>query len=100
MQAKKFQRRTENFICENCGQEVVGDGYTDHCPNCLWGKHVDVNPGDRMSSCGGLMEPIGIELKAGKYIIEYKCKKCNYKFHVKSAGSDNVDKIIEISNGI
>jgi Zn finger protein HypA/HybF involved in hydrogenase expression len=36
---KNFVRRKENFICEACGKKVTGDGYTDHCPACLWGKH-------------------------------------------------------------
>jgi len=44
---KKFQKRIENFTCEKCGLFVKGTGYTDHCPNCLWSKHMDINPGDR-----------------------------------------------------
>ena len=57
-----FIRKIENFTCNNCGTFVVGDGYTNHCPNCLFSKHVDTSPGDRKSSCKGLMEPIGIEI--------------------------------------
>lgn len=53
MQEKKFQRQIEDFVCEKCGKEVKGDGYTDHCPRCLRSKHVDVNPGDRRSKCNG-----------------------------------------------
>ena len=26
---------------------MKGNGYTNHCPKCLWSKHVDINPGDR-----------------------------------------------------
>ena len=55
---KKFTKRKENFICENCGHFVVGNGFTNHCPNCFFSKHVDINPGDRLCSCNGLMKPI------------------------------------------
>lgn len=65
MAAKKFKRTKEDFIGESCGFKVRGDGYTNHCPNCLWGKHVDVNPGDRQSDCRGMMEPVGVEMKKG-----------------------------------
>ena len=28
--SKLFQKRKEDFICEKCGKEVVGNGYTNH----------------------------------------------------------------------
>ena len=96
MQEKRFQKRVEDFVCEHCGAKVKGKGYTDHCPRCLWAKHVDVNPGDRKSQCGGLMEPIGAEVKSDGYIIYYRCTKCNYRHRVKSAPDDNFDEIIKI----
>ena len=52
---KKFIKVKEDFVCEHCGAEVKGDGYTNHCPKCLWSKHVDVHPGDRAAECGGMM---------------------------------------------
>ena len=60
---KKFYKSDESFICENCGKEVEKLNYTsrDHCPYCLYSKHVDINPGDRMNTCKGLLKPIGIE---------------------------------------
>ena len=69
--AKRFQRKIEDFVCANCGAKIKGNGYTNHCPACLWSKHVDINPGDRASVCGGLMKPIDIELKKGKYVLLY-----------------------------
>ena len=56
-----FNRKKENFVCENCGEKVEGNGYTNHCPNCLWSKHVDINPGDRAETCHGLLKPIAVE---------------------------------------
>jgi hypothetical protein len=94
---KKFQRKIENFVCANCGAKVKGNGYTNHCPNCLWSKHVDINPGDRASDCGGLMEPIGIELKNGEYILTLNCLKCGHIRKNKTISEDNFDKIVELA---
>ena len=58
MMTKKFQRTKEDFTCEKCNLVVNGSGYTNHCPRCLWSKHVDVNPGDRQATCQGFMEPV------------------------------------------
>jgi Zn finger protein HypA/HybF involved in hydrogenase expression len=95
-----FKRNIEDFKCENCGNEVVGNGYTNHCPKCLYSKHVDINPGDRASSCGGLMEPISIEKKNGEERIIHKCKKCGFEKVNKIQKDDNFDLIIEISKKI
>ena len=97
---KKFNRRIENFICEHCGTEVYGNGYTNHCPNCLWSKHVDVNPGDRAADCGGLMEPVGVELKNGEYILLQKCKKCGHLRKNKVSPEDNFEEIIKLSRSM
>ena len=58
--------KKEPYICENCGTPVMGGRYNNHCPKCLWSKHVDDKvPGDRASTCQQLMQPVGI-LKGGK----------------------------------
>jgi len=93
---KKFQRTKENFVCENCHQEIIGNGYTNHCPHCLWSKHVDVNPGDRLSLCQGLMEPINIELKQGNYFILHRCLKCGYEKINKTAEDDDFETILAL----
>lgn len=95
---KKFTRHIEDFTCEHCGTHVSGNGYTNHCPNCLWSKHVDNNPGDRASNCGGLMRPIGIETKNGEYIIIHKCEKCGKKISQSASENDNINEIIAISS--
>ena len=47
---KLFSKKDESFVCENCKKEVEVLNYTsrDHCPFCLYSKHVDINPGDRL----------------------------------------------------
>ncbi|HJJ07809.1 MAG TPA: RNHCP domain-containing protein [Bacilli bacterium] len=48
----------------------------DHCNNCLCSKHVDINPGDRLSTCLGTLRPIGVEkTKKDMFKIIYKCDK-------------------------
>ncbi|OGI27194.1 MAG: hypothetical protein A2359_01545 [Candidatus Moranbacteria bacterium RIFOXYB1_FULL_43_19] len=98
MQSKKFQRQIEGFVCKKCGAKVRGNGYTDHCPVCLWGLHVDVNPGDRAAGCRGMMEPVRAEVKSGKYLLYYICKECGHKFRVKSAPEDNLYAVTKLIN--
>ena len=97
MQTKKFQRKIEDFVCANCGNKVKGTGYTDHCPLCLFSKHVDINPGDRLCNCQGLVEPISVELKSGKKIIHYQCRKCGYQHQVKALPCDNKEELLKLS---
>lgn len=74
-----FKRTKENFTCEKCGFKIVGDGYTNHCPQCLWSKHVDIEPGDRQASCGGLMRPVRIEKDGGGYAVLHRCITCGHE---------------------
>lgn len=96
---KKFTMVDEAFICENCGQLVSPLGYTarDHCPHCLYSKHVDIMPGDRANSCKGLLKPVGIEKFKDTYKILYKCTKCKQTHKNIIAKDDNMDLIIELS---
>lgn len=89
----------EEFICENCKKKVKKLGYTarDHCPNCLYSKHVDINPGDRNNPCMGMLKPIEIEKFKNSFKIIYKCEKCNEKHKNIMANDDNMDLIIELS---
>ena len=95
--AKKFKKTVENFICQVCGTKVKGTGFTDHCPKCLFSKHVDINPGDRESPCLGLMEPQNASLNHGVWKISYICRKCGYRHTNKANLADSIDTIIELS---
>ncbi len=92
-----FKRNIEDFVCEKCGFFVEGNGYTNHCPQCLWSKHVDVTPGDRAAVCGGLMEPIGVEKKGDEYIIIHKCLQCGLTHPNKAVPEDNFDMLVQVS---
>lgn len=89
---RKFKKCKEDFICEHCGKSIKGDGYTNHCPYCLWSKHVDINPGDRAATCLGMMEPIRIETGGRKMSITHRCGKCGYEKKNKAQKGDNLDQ--------
>lgn len=95
-----FIRKIENFRCENCGTEVEGNGYTNHCPKCLWSKHVDLDPGDRSSGCGGMMKPVQAEENGGEWSIIQRCEKCGFERKNKINTEDNFDELIHISKRI
>lgn len=94
---QNFKRTKEDFVCAKCGQLVEGNGYTNHCFNCLWSKHVDNNPGDRASQCGGLMRPRLDSAKADKYIIKHTCTKCGHSKTNKTNKNDDIESIIKLS---
>ncbi len=95
---KLFQKRKEDFVCEKCDTEVEGSGYTNHCPECLWGKHVDINPGDRASDCGGMMDPVAVEIKGDQCILLHKCEKCGFERKNKVGKEDNFDTVLKIKS--
>lgn len=92
----RFQKTVENFVCDNCGQKVQGSGYTNHCPNCLWSKHVDIAPGDREEECSGLMKPILAEKEGQDIYITHKCEKCGFERRNRTSEDDNFDKVLEL----
>jgi predicted RNA-binding Zn-ribbon protein involved in translation (DUF1610 family) len=82
-------RRDEAFVCAACGLDVAPHGRTarDHCPYCLHSLHVDVVPGDRAAICGGIMQPVGVQMSGDRAVLSYECKKCGYE-HVNQALTD------------
>jgi transcription elongation factor Elf1 len=92
--AEKFIRKVEDFTCHHCGVFVVGNGYTNHCPACLWSLHVDINPGDRASDCGGDMEPISLIHEHGEFVLTHKCLVCGHQKSNKTLGGDRLDEYL------
>jgi DNA-directed RNA polymerase subunit M/transcription elongation factor TFIIS len=95
---KRFKKVDESFICENCGYEVPASlegSCRNHCPKCLYSKHLDINPGDRLSKCGGLMKPFDIEKKNGVFRILHKCIKCGYERWNKCSSEDDIVSFYE-----
>jgi len=92
-----FIKNKEDFICEKCGHKVEGTGYTNHCPKCLYSKHVDVHPGDRAHDCCGLMKPSGVDKRGPEHILIHKCLNCGEEKSCKTSDNDDFEKIIEVA---
>ena len=60
-------RTAGSFTCGHCRASVLleaqGTRHRNHCPLCLWSRHVDNTPGDRAADCGSLMEPLCIAVR-------------------------------------
>jgi hypothetical protein len=98
--SRQFTRTIEDFTCGHCGFKVKGSGYTNHCPKCLWSKHVDINPGDRAEICQGMMKPIGVEKNGPDIYIVQRCQNCKTERRIKQSPDDNYDLILELSANI
>jgi RNHCP domain len=59
---------------------LTNGSYRNHCPWCLWSKHVDAaRPGDRAGVCRGLMRPVAVEHRSGKgMVIVHRCTVCGF----------------------
>ncbi|MEK7098661.1 MAG: RNHCP domain-containing protein [Patescibacteria group bacterium] len=98
MPDSKFQRRIEDFTCEQCSAQVKGNGYTNHCPKCLWSKHVDIHPGDRAATCGGMMEPVSVEGSTGSpYRIRHRCIMCHHEKINDANLGDSADALVALA---
>ena len=93
---------TDSFTCRNCGWLVVSDGagsaHRNHCPNCLCSLHLDVEPGDRESDCGSLMEPVAVWVrKNGEWAIIHRCRRCGKPDSNRVAADDNPVVLMSIA---
>ncbi len=84
----------DSFTCIRCRREVplssYGTKHRNHCPACLWSRHLDIEPGDRQSPCRAPMEPIGIEVRPdGEWAIIHRCTACNTLRANRLAGDDH-----------
>ena len=97
----------DTFTCKVCGRlctpQEAGSDHRNHCPNCLSSLHVDIEPGDRASDCGGIMEPLRAEPDPRKgYILTFRCRKCGYIHRNKAAYGveiqpDDLQKLISLT---
>lgn len=107
METKRFKKNDDGFICANCGLEVQPLGYSsrNHCPRCLCSLHVDIMPGDRQNSCGGILRPVRVlpDPKKG-YVIIHRCDRCGEERRNRAANEapvqpDDVDLLIRLTAG-
>ncbi len=93
---------SESFTCKVCGRLVVSNGagsnHRNHCPNCLSSVHLDVEPGDRASECGAVMEAVAVWVrKGGEWAIIHRCRICGELSSNRVAADDNPMKLMSIA---
>jgi hypothetical protein len=98
------RRSSTSFRCRNCRLDVPADApgtaHRNHCPNCLWSRHVDDSPGDRAALCGSSMEPIAISVRgAGEWVLVHRCLGCDTLHLNRIAGDDNPLLLVRIAVG-
>jgi RNHCP domain len=92
--ARRAREGRDSFRCGHCRLDVpiqaAGTAHRNHCPNCLWSRHVDDSPGDRAADCGALMEPIAITVRGGgEWVLVHRCRACDEIHLNRTAGDDN-----------
>lgn len=98
----KINPCNDTFVCKLCGRTMTPQGagtdHRNHCSNCLTSLHIDNEPGDRESDCGGLMEPIGVWVrKNGEWAVIHRCKRCGKLSSNRVAADDNPMKLMSIA---
>lgn len=87
------------FTCGHCGRRVgllpSGGRNRNHCPFCLFSRHVDgERSGDRASSCKGMMEPVGVfERPNGEEVIIQRCQVCGFE-RFNRVGADDDETVV------
>ena len=78
--SKRRARRTSPpvwFTCEHCEHLVTraeGEIWRNHCPTCLWSKHVELGDQVGCPPCGGMMRPAGV----GNEEVVWRCLGCGF----------------------
>lgn len=97
MEPRRFIKTVENFICDQCGATVIGNGFTNHCPVCLFSKHVDINPGDRRETCEGIMVPVSVLQDSDGWIIIHECARCKARKRKRAEPNDNFEALLAVA---
>jgi hypothetical protein len=107
---KRFYPNQQDFTCRHCGNWVSvnpilsGVSNRNHCPYCLWSRHVDLfSAGDRLSACKGAMKPIGLTIKRqrkkygnflqGELMLIHSCTECGAVSINRLAADDDADRL-------
>ena len=102
-----------DFVCMHChnsvsaGFVVAGVNNRNHCPYCLWSRHLDWRvAGDRLSACKAGMRPIGLTVKKthkkygrlghGELMLVHRCTDCGKIAINRIAADDDSRTAVEI----
>ena len=105
----------KGFTCVQCGfsvtteREMSGVNNRNHCPRCLWSKHVDeFKAGDRKAQCKSRMQPLGLTIKQtakrynreaqGELMLIHRCTGCGKLSINRIAADDDAAVIYQVFN--
>ncbi|MET0523113.1 MAG: RNHCP domain-containing protein [Jiangellaceae bacterium] len=94
--------RSSSFRCRRCKLDVSSDApgtaQRNHCPHCLWSRHLDDSPGDRAADCGASMEPIAVSVRGdGEWVLVHRCTACEELNLNRTAGDDNPLALLRVA---
>lgn len=109
----RAQFREQEFKCIQCRQYVscapliAGVRNRNHCPACLWSRHLDWQvAGDRLSGCRAAMKPIGLTTKLsnnkyaterdGELMLIHQCTACDKIVINRIAADDSTAALLEV----
>jgi hypothetical protein len=109
----RYYPNQQDFTCKHCGNWVTVNPYfsgvtnRNHCPYCLWSRHVDLlAAGDRLSACKGKMRPIGLTIKRqskkygsvlqGELMLIHHCTECGAISINRLAADDDAERLIVV----
>jgi hypothetical protein len=92
----------QEFTCIHCKHRIDarthGTRHRNHCPACLWSRHLDEQPGDRACPCRQPMEPISIEVRRdGEWAIVHRCRGCGVLRTNRIAGDDHTMTLLGLA---
>ena len=95
------QEQKGSFVCKHCSavapEEAPGTHNRNHCPFCLYSRHVDITRGDRRSRCGGMMKPIGVVKRDdGEELLIHQCQGCGFVGKNRLAGDDDEQEVAKV----
>lgn len=90
-----------------CAPSLAGVHNRNHCPRCLWSRHMDWRvAGDRRSTCRAPMEPVGLTTKRsrnkyarerdGELMLIHRCAGCGGLSINRVAADDSAEAILEL----
>jgi hypothetical protein len=95
-------REATSFRCSHCkamvGPIPYGGKHRNHCPYCLYSRHVDGRvSGDRASDCGGSMAPTGTFVRPkGEHVLVHHCLACGFERYNRIAADDDFDLVLSL----
>jgi len=110
--AISWSRQEQGFTCLHCRGNVnssfasSGVCNRNHCPYCLWSRHLDLYAaGDRLSACKAGMRPIGLTFKRsakkygpghGELMLVHLCVECSRLSINRIAADDHSGTVYEV----